>query len=398
MIINKSESIFKKIVNAPGIKNIAQAQTSLRLAEILHRYTYAKRNKRMSQAIERYNKCECKKPSSQIHNEINLCKNYWGCYPLHYFRYDLYRDDKQLSEYELLDYIPEFFFYYLFLPFYNKKNRANFMENKNLYEQVFSRLSITQPPTLCKLLNGKIFSSDMKIIEFSYLEKLLQKNVYEKLFVKPADGEGGYGIYIFHLDSNNNYVTKDDLLFNEAFLKRIGKKNDYIIQPGLVQDIEISRLYNHSVNTFRIATENIDGNVRLLCATLRLGRSGTEVDNSAQNGLIVKIDLDSGALNQSATSEQNEYFEDHPDTHFVFKGYKISQWCTVKDFTIESAQKLPQFVYLGWDIALTKNGPVALEINLTFGLDHYQVALGGLRNVFRISDPTYYWRNKGKRI
>ncbi len=398
MIVTKSENIFKKMVNVPGIGNIAQTPLSLRYTEIFHRYTYAKRNTRMAQAIERFHTCECKKSRSQIDTEINVCKSYWGCYPLHYFRYDLYRDDKQLSHRELLDYIPEFFFYYLFLPYYNSWKIKNFVEDKNKAEQMFRQLSISQPATLSTFINGRFFSEELKEIDFIDLLRLIQKNYPEKLFVKPADGQGGYGIFIFHLNDNNEYVTKNNLFFNEEFFKKIGKKKNFIIQPGLIQDAEISRIYPHSVNTFRIATENLNGTVRVLCATLRMGRNGLEVDNSAQNGLMVKVNIDTGTLGYYANSEQVEYFEKHPDTNFLFNNYKIAQWNKVKDFVIESAKKIPQFIYLGWDIALTKAGPIALETNLRFGLDHYQVALGGLRETFRISDPGFYWKNKGKRI
>ncbi|MDG6219740.1 MAG: sugar-transfer associated ATP-grasp domain-containing protein, partial [Candidatus Thermoplasmatota archaeon] len=182
------------------------------------------------------------------------------------------------------------------------------------------------------------------------------------------------------------------------FLATIGKKKDYIIQPGLIQHDELSRIYPHSVNTFRIATENSNGNVRLLCATLRMGQRGMEVDNGTQGGLLVKIDVEKGTFSDYATTEENEYFEKHPDTNFVFKKYQLKNWKDIKEFTIEATQKLSDFAYLGWDIALTDSGPVAIETNFKFGLDHYQVALGGLREILEITDPDFYWKNKGKRI
>ncbi|MCK4554953.1 hypothetical protein KAU19_08450, partial [Candidatus Parcubacteria bacterium] len=91
-----------------------------------------------------------------------------------------------------------------------------------------------------------------------------------------------------------------------------------------------------------------------------------------------------------------EYFDKHPDTNFIFKGHKILNWNKVKEFVIESAEKLPQFTYLGWDIVLTKNGPVAIETHLNFGLDGIQLVSGGLREIFQISEPQFYWKKKEK--
>lgn len=398
MIVYKIESIFKKIINSPGIQNIAQAQISLRYTEILHRFTYVKRFKRMAEAIERYKRCKNKKPISQIRNEINLCRNYWGCYPLHYFRYNLYRNDKQLSERELLNYIPEFFFYYLFIPFYNLRKFENYVENKNISEQIFRRRSIIQPPTLCKLINGRILSAEMKEIEFGHLEELLQKKDYKKLFVKPVSRQGGYGIFIFHRNNKNEYLTDDGNRFNKDFLRKIGCKEDYIIQPGLEQDLEISKIFPHSLNTVRILTENKNGNVRTLYAIFRMGRGKKEVDNTSQNGIFVDIDLVTGEITPYAISHQFEYFDRHPDTNFIFKGYKILNWFDIKKLAIENANKLSEFTYLAWDIALTKDGLITIEANAKIGLDGHQIISGGLREIYQINNPNYYWENKGKRI
>ena len=89
-------------------------------------------------------------------------------------------------------------------------------------------------------------------------------------------------------------------------------------------------------------------------------------------------------LSHYASSERSEYFERHPDTGFVFKGFSIPGWSDVREFVLSSARKLTQFTYLGWDIALTCRGPVAIETNLGFGLDHYQATIGGIREIFNI--------------
>lgn len=381
-----------------NLKKVKNTYLARRLREVKHRLTYKKSYKRMAQAMERFKKSSNKKPKSQMKEEINLCKKFWGCYPLHYYRYDLYKKDKQLSEHELLNYIPEFFFYNLFLLFYDSNKYEILLTDKIITEQLFRSLAIPQPHTICKLIDNYIYTNELVTIQYHNISQHLMDKKYQKIFVKPVDGQGGYGIYIFHRNSNGQYVTEGNDVFNEEFLNKIGAKNDYIIQAGIEQDPEISKIYPHSVNTFRIATENRNQEIRMLCSTLRIGRGGNQVDNSAQDGIILKIDVDTGKMGDYASSEQCGYFEKHPDTKFVFKGFKISKWNKIKRFTMESAKKLPQFTYLGWDIALSKEGPLAIETNLGFGLDHYQAVLGGLREIFQINDPQFYWRNKGRRI
>ena len=133
---------------------------------------------------------------------------------------------------------------------------------------------------------------------------------------------------------------------------------------------------------------------RVLCSTLRAGRAGRQVDNSAQDGVVIGLDAVAGGMRETASTEMDETFAAHPDTGFAFAGYRIPGWDEVVGFAVESAAKLPQFTYLGWDIAVADDGPLAIETNLGFGLDHYQVALGGLRETFRIDDPSFYWRHR----
>jgi hypothetical protein len=396
MIINKSERIFNKIVNAPVIRNIAQTQFALKSAEIVHRLTFEKRYPRMAEAMERFNKYEDKKPKSQIKREMNICRKFWGCYPMHYYRYNLYRKDKNLSDEQLIDYVPEFFFYYLFLPFYNKREFRYLISDKNKIEHLFKDHAIPQVDTICKLIDNRIYTTDLVEIVYSIVKRTIDEKNYQKIFVKPRMGEGGHGIYVFNYN-NGRYINKDNQEFNEEFLEKIGHSNDYIIQPGVEQVPEIAQIYPFSVNTFRIVTENRDGHVQSLYAILRFGRKGLQVDNSDQGGLFVTVDVESGELGRYATSMVGENFENHPDTNFYFHGHKILNWNEINKFTEDCAKKLTQFSYLAWDIAITKTGPIVIEVNYGFSLDGFQIIFGGLRKKLRINDPYFYWKNTGKR-
>lgn len=376
-----------------ALKRIEESPLVLRLKEVKHRLTYEKSDRHMIRAMERFEKCDKKKPRSQIRKEIQVCKKFWRCYPLHYYRYDLYRKDKKLYQRDLINYIPEFFFYRLFLPFYDSGQYTLFLKEKTITEQFFRSLDIKQPHTICKLINNRFFTNELKEKAFTNIQEELIEREYQKIFVKPANGYGGFGIYVFNRKNKGHYETKNREVFNENFLKVVGVTNQYIIQSGLEQDQDISKIYSHSINTFRIATEHLNGNVRILCATLRIGWGGMQVDNGTQGGILIKVDIENGHLSDHATTEEGGCFKEHPDTNFVFKETQISQWDKVKEFVVESAKKLHQFTYLGWDVALTPNGPVAIEANLNFGLDHFQVALGGLREIFNISDPKFYWKN-----
>ena len=82
---------------------------------------------------------------------------FWGCKPLHYLRYGLYRSDRPLGGAELLSYIPEFFFYSLFLAYHDADEEpAAVIRDKIRTERLFRDLGIRQPPTLGLLVRGRL--------------------------------------------------------------------------------------------------------------------------------------------------------------------------------------------------------------------------------------------------
>jgi hypothetical protein len=275
---------------------------------------------------------------------------------------------------------------------------SNLIVDKNIEDIVFSGLTIKQPITICKLIENEFYSKKLIPIEFSQIRKQILDLNCDKIFVKPALGYGGNNIYIFKRNKNSKFKNQFDMKFNENFFKTYCKGKDYIIQAGISQHKYLSEIYPNSINSMRIITENKSGIIRILYAILRMGRNKSELDNINQNGIFTDINLENGKLGEFACSENCEKFNMHPDTKFVFKNSMIPKWNTIKDFVLGSAEKLAMFTYLAWDIALTSEGPLVIEANLNYGIDGWQIIRGGLREIYRIEDPNYYWRNKGKRI
>ena len=382
------------------IRNLKASEFGMRIRE---KFFPSKKNDpattaHLEQSMNRFLECNHKKNASQIKKEIQICKKYWKCYPYHYYTQDLYRKDKEITKEELINFIPHFFYIYLFLPFHASPKFSMIANNKIITDHIFNALKINKPETLCSVFNGKLYASDMLPCSYEQVHKQICENDYEKIFVKPADGAGGKGIYIFHKMAYGGYETRENLRFNDHFLEMIGKNNNYIIQPGLLQNPEISKIYPHSVNTCRIITENNNGTVRLVCAMLRVGRGHNDVDNASSGGICTNININNGKFGDFAISYEGEKFSKHPDTQFAFSRYEIPRWEDIEKFTMQSAGKLPFFRYLGWDIALTTQNPVVIEINSSPAVDIIEKTCCGLRERFGIDDPDYYWKNTGRKL
>jgi hypothetical protein len=310
--------------------------------------------------------------------------------------HDLYKEENQLTTDELKNYIPHFFYNYLFLPFYTSSKFSIIANNKIITHHFLSALKINKPEMLCILFNRKLYNNEMVSCSYEYIEKQVRDNNHEKIFVKPADGSGGQGIYIFHKMENGHYKTRQNVIFNNQFLQTIGKNNNYIIQPGIIQDPEISKIFPGSVNTCRVLTENKEGNVRIVSAMLRIGRGHNDVDNASSGGICTNVNIRTGKFGNFAISYNNEKFTRTPDTQFEFSNQGTSRWKEIEKFTVESAGKLPFFTYLGWDIALTQETPLVVEINSSPAIDIMEKTSSGLREPLGIENPNYFWKNHGK--
>jgi len=382
------------------IKKIKMSELGMRVTEKFYpgKKKDPEHNEILKDAMKRFKECNNKKSISQMKEEIEVCRKFWKCYPYHYFTHNLYRNEVQLSKEELINYIPQFFWYYLYLPHYRSSKFSLISDNKIITEQFFRSLEITQPETLCRLISGRLYSPAMKVSTFDQFQQALSIHKYEKLFMKPVDGSGGHGIVIFHRTDDGQYVTRDNRLFAREFFETLPKNPDFIIQAGVVQNPEISRIYPESVNTCRIFTENKNGTPRIVCAMMRIGRGHVEVDNNSSGGISVNININNGKFGDFATSYTCEKFTVHPDTRFEFRNFTIPRWDEIRKFAFESAAKLPFFTHLGWDIALTVDGPVAVEINCNPAIDIVEMTNGGLREAFGIDNPDYYWKNPGNKL
>lgn len=330
-----------------------------------------------------------KKKPALIKKEMKILHKYWGCYPFQYIRYGMYKKSCTLSMEEMKDYIPNFFAYYLFFPRYYK-DYGVISEDKELTYRVFESYKISQPTLLLQYKNALFYDQHKNIITDEDVDKIIVSSKSEKLFLKPTLGLGGKGIIVF-----NKKIKFKDYQGNNcdaAYIRKTLKNNEnYILQEGIHQHTELNRIYPNAVNTFRIMTKLSNGEAQILFAMLRMGQGGNQLDNASQQGLVCKIDINSGQFGSLGYSGLGRTLNSHPDSNFVFKGYSFPFWKEIREFVLTATQKMETIGFIGWDIAYAVNGPVAIEMNAAAGLEYLQDCHGGVRKSYGIENPKKYW-------
>ena len=165
---------------------------------------------------------------------------------------------------------------------------------------------------------------------------------------------------------------------NDALLTRFDDKvvrlsslleNEPLIFESIVHQTKQFASFNESsVNTVRFMTTLWpDGSAKTIAAFIKIGRSGRCVDNAGEGGNVdVCIDVETGELKYAIQYDGWRRIKDidyHPDNGNQLNGVVIRNWQVIKEEVEHFQQAFPFCKAAGWDIAITDDGPVVIEVN-----------------------------------
>ena len=193
------------------------------------------------------------------------------------------------------------------------------------------------------------------------------------LFCKPQRGLGAKGTAVFRYAGKDQFVdaggVSKPLSGVEESLRKKGMP--MLVQKKLANHPAIADLARDSLLTVRVITcRNENDEPEVCLAMLRLlavlendrsdlpdGEYGTPIHlKTGVLGMLVGDDMRSSPFRSAI----------HPATGRVVAGRVMPQWADVKALALAMHEALPHRILIGWDIAVTPEGPVALEGNSNF--------------------------------
>jgi len=260
---------------------------------------------------------------------------------------------------------------------FHKEEHLSIISNKLSFSQYLEENNIPTPKLISHnfgknfIWNGDVHIVNSKNDLIDFFGKVFDQYDKESLFLKPIGLYGGIGCYLI----NKKTLSKDisecaDFLIN----------NSCIHQEVIVQHSEINKIHPGCINTVRMETF-IDkkGEIHILSALMRFGIGKSIVDNAYSGGFYVGIDLEKGCLKKIG----HQYMEfggatltRHPDNNFVFEGFIIPYCQEICSLVTKAVEFLPDR-YIGWDIAISEDGPVIIEANEYPSIFITDIAYGG---------------------
>lgn len=246
-----------------------------------------------------------------------------------------------------------------------KTSQIVMLRDKLLFSYFADACSIPVPETFAAIDNGSLLVDGKYDSDWSKIENETD------YFCKAVNGE--CASFVKHIADYEDLCTYRQTLNNGV----------YILQRR-VQQHEIMQQFNpYAINTIRIVTAKKGSEVYVFSAVLRLGTEATGyVDNFKQGGLAVGIKED-GTLKKYGYYKpgysKNPKTDRHPDSNILFEGFQIPYYSEVVELVIRAHGHLNHVQTIGWDVAISPEGPVIVEGNDNWAINLMQGCNGGLR-------------------
>ena len=217
-----------------------------------------------------------------------------------------------------------------------------------------------------KIVFNRIFSEflgrewiDIRNTSLDDFKKFIKNK--KTIFAKPPTDFGGHGIKKIEVKDIKNLEE----LKNELLSKKL-----YLVEDAIIQHKELDKLNPYAVNSFRVVTLVKDGKSYILANALRIN-----VDDGIAIGCqdaYMRLD-ESGKVCSRVVDDIANVYEEHPMAKIKFSTVKVPFVKESFEMALKAALVVPEMRYVGWDIAITPNGPVIMEGNEypSYGLVQY---------------------------
>jgi hypothetical protein len=196
--------------------------------------------------------------------------------------------------------------------------------------------------------------------------------------VKPTRGVYGSGIRVV-LRKEGRFLLHDGSTWDvNGFVRSLLEDPDYaafVIQEQIHNHEALALLgTGGGVHSLRLVTLAEPGKAaRVVAADMKVIVGKNVASNLAHGrpgNLIAEIGLEDGRVRNPIAIDLKRggyrHVSLHPDTGVDLAGFRIPEWSRIAELAVRAASVFLPIRTVGWDIALTENGPCILEGNVWY--------------------------------
>ncbi|MBN1186919.1 MAG: hypothetical protein JXB49_31875, partial [Bacteroidales bacterium] len=159
----------------------------------------------------------------------------------------------------------------------------------------------------------------------------------------------------------------------------------WVVQRQYYSHATIRKINSTALNTTRIFTILNDNEPVFLGGYQGFATNNSLTDSWSHGSLYVGINAEKECLSGSgltSTSDKRQgLLPSHPDSEIIFEGYPVPYLDEAIDLCIRAHRLLYFNFVVGWDVAITDEGPVIVEANENPGISVLQSLNGGIRSI-----------------
>lgn len=223
------------------------------------------------------------------------------------------------------------------------------LDDKNVFADALTARGLG---TFAPEVYGIVSAEGLMIRSAAAHERLMKQTA---VVLKPTTGRGGTDVRI---------VSPAEV---EAVVPRSGTA--LLVQERVTQHPALRRINPLALNTLRVLAVRLPTGPVIAVAEHKWGtaRSGA-VDNISAGGLESVVDLATGQLGPAILLTQDGRrveLDRHPDTDAEITGVLVPHWSAVRDLALQLMDRFPELEHVGWDLAVSDQGPRVIEGNGT---------------------------------
>lgn len=257
-----------------------------------------------------------------------------------------------------------------YLDYLNPKKYYILARNKYFTHKILENTGIKKSELYCYYQpEGKVLDSTEVANNVGDVIRILKNKKVSQCVVKTTESSSGNDVFVV----NDIGYTENDCkmqLFDgtEIYLSSFLSKTPLIFESLIHQTEQLSSLNTSSVNTIRFMTTlHPNGDAKIIATFIKIGRSGKCVDNAGSGGNVdACIDTETGEIKYTIQFDgwrKIKNITHHPDSGNQVEGIKIKDWKNIKSQVIDFQRSFPYIKAAGWDIAITDEGPLVIEVN-----------------------------------
>lgn len=251
------------------------------------------------------------------------------------------------------------------------------VNNKTLHGLLLAAAGLATPKLQALVHPTQYLNEDRVLRTADDLETFLRTHATYPLFGKPVNGSLSLGVFSF----DRFDPETDELVASSGARAPVARvvqdifqaygHDGYLLQDRVKVDPALAEFCGSAVGCVRMVTLREGGKASPLYAVWKIPRRDSVADNLWRSGnMIAHLDLATGKILrvQKGAGVLAEELEDHPEAGRRLIGWRMPHWDALKQLAVRAADLTPDLAILGWDIAVSVDGPVIIEGNT--GPDH----------------------------